>query len=103
MEKKKRDPRQLSIDKHIQRLKPYMRGLSDEDIAREIGLTKSGVASWRNTNKLPVNRTASCLECGRPMEGIWLKDGDMHDLYRYWKCPACGGEFWPAEEEREAG
>ena len=104
MAEKRKDRRALKRSEHIKRLRLYLQGLNDTDIARQTGLSTPGVRSWRQRNKLRINRVKYCATCGQPMQGVWLKDGDPSDMYRFWRCPACGGEFWPAEEaEKEAG
>lgn len=37
------------------RMKLYQMGFSDKEIAERIGLTRSGVESWRLRNRLPSN------------------------------------------------
>lgn len=104
MAKKKR-PNKYEI-KHRERLELYMRGMSDKEIVKRLkNISLGGLRLWRDRNKLPENEVRCCIECGKTMQGKWLKKGDIHDLYRFWKCPECGGEFWPAEEteKKEAG
>ena len=39
----------------VQRMELYLQGLDDGEIARQLGLARSGIASWRRRNSLPAN------------------------------------------------
>lgn len=105
MAKKKR--KQLNTRtqaEYDERLALWAKGLSDTQIAKLQRRQYTTIQKWRTLQGLPLNRPPRCPFCGpdEHMEGVLVSPGK--DLYRYWKCPSCGGEFWPAEEtKREAG
>lgn len=41
---------------HKERMKYYNQGLTDREIGKKVGLSKSGVAYWRRQYNLPANR-----------------------------------------------
>ncbi len=47
--------RKLTVVEHNQRFKLYLKGLSDMEIAKELGVTRSAICSWRNYQGLSSN------------------------------------------------
>jgi len=102
--KKKRRLSPKMKEQYQERFEMWARGASDAGIAEHQGKHPSTIQAWRNKAGLPVNEPITCPYCSPHgiMQGVLVSPGK--DLYRYWKCPKCGGEFWPAEEaEKEAG
>jgi hypothetical protein len=103
MAKKRR--RRLSPDmqeQYAERFELWAKGASDGEIADAQGRHPSTIHAWRNKERLPVNEPITCPYCipHERMDGVLVSPGK--DLYRYWKCPKCGGEFWPDDREKEA-
>jgi uncharacterized protein YjcR len=46
----------LSKAEHDKRLKLYKQGLTDEEIAVELGTAATTISKWRNLNGLPVHK-----------------------------------------------
>lgn len=69
---KHKDNRRKSLEElHIKRMALYNKGLTDEEIAQELGLKKKTISYWRQNQKLKMNKKENENDNNKSYDNIY--------------------------------